>query len=70
MDFIKSIEGVLAIEAQKNYLPLQPGDVPATYADVDDLIRDVGFQPATPLETGIARFVEWYTEWEHLRNRK
>ena len=41
-------------------MPLQPGDVPATYADVDDLQRDVGFAPATPLRDGIARFVQWY----------
>ena len=39
---------------------MQPGDVPATYADVDDLARDVGFKPATPIEDGIARFVAWY----------
>ena len=47
----------------KNLLPMQPGDVPATYADVDDLIRDAGFQPGTPMEAGIARFVEWYREY-------
>ena len=46
-----------------NLLPMQPGDVPATYADVDDLVRDVGFSPNTPIETGIARFVEWYREY-------
>ena len=47
----------------KNFLPLQAGDVPATYADVADLMRDTGFKPATPIETGIARFVEWYREY-------
>jgi len=46
--------------AEKNYLPMQPGDVPATYADVDALVADVGFKPATPLEVGVKRFVEWY----------
>ena len=46
-----------------NLLPMQPGDVPATYADVDDLVRDVGFAPNTPIEVGIARFVEWYREY-------
>ncbi|MEJ5358818.1 MAG: NAD-dependent epimerase [Desulfobacterales bacterium] len=58
--FIAVLEGVLGKKAVKEYLPLQAGDVPATCADVDDLAADVGFRPATPLETGIARFVEWY----------
>ena len=57
---IEVLEGCLGRRAEKNLLPIQPGDVPATYADVDDLSRDVGFAPATALETGIARFVEWY----------
>ena len=47
----------------KKLLPIQPGDVPATYADVEDLTRDVGFAPATPIEEGIARFVQWYREF-------
>lgn len=42
---------------------MQPGDVPATYADVDDLMRDTGFAPATPLETGISRFIDWYRDY-------
>jgi UDP-glucuronate 4-epimerase len=63
MDFIAAIEKALGREAKKNFLPMQPGDVPATYADVDDLIRDVGFAPNTPLEDGIARFVAWYREY-------
>ncbi len=42
---------------------MQPGDVPATYADVDDLVRDVGFSPATPIDVGIARFVAWYRDY-------
>jgi UDP-glucuronate 4-epimerase len=63
MDFIVAIEKALGREAKKNFLPMQPGDVPATYADVDDLIRDVGFAPNTPLEDGIARFVAWYREY-------
>jgi UDP-glucuronate 4-epimerase len=58
--FIEVLENCLGKKAQKNMLPLQNGDVPATYADVDDLIRDVGFKPDTTIETGIARFVEWY----------
>ena len=48
------------MKAEKNLLPLQPGDVPDTYADVDDLVRDVGYKPATPVEEGVRRFVEWY----------
>ncbi|QBQ53307.1 NAD-dependent epimerase [Nitrosococcus wardiae] len=62
-DFIKILEECLGCEAKKNLLPMQPGDVPATYADVDDLIRDVGFHPATPIEQGIARFVTWYKDY-------
>ena len=58
--FIGAIEKALGKKAVRRYLPMQPGDVPATCADVEDLRRDVGFTPATPLETGIARFVEWY----------
>lgn len=60
MHFIEILEENLGKKAAKNMLPLQPGDVPATYADVDDLIRDVGFKPATSIEEGIGRFVEWY----------
>jgi UDP-glucuronate 4-epimerase len=63
MEFIKVIEGVLGKKAKKEFLNLQPGDVPATYADVDDLIKDVGFKPSTPIETGIKRFVVWFKEY-------
>lgn len=58
--FIEVLEHALGKKANKNFLPLQPGDVPATYADVADLSRDVGFTPSTPIEVGIKRFVEWY----------
>ncbi|NMC50829.1 MAG: capsular biosynthesis protein CpsI, partial [Desulfovibrio sp.] len=58
--FIEVIEENLGKTAKKDYLPLQPGDVPMTHADVDDLIRDVGFKPATSIETGIAAFLDWY----------
>ncbi len=51
------------MKAQKNLLPLQPGDVPVTYADVDDLVNDVGFRPSTPIEVGIGRFVDWYCSY-------
>ncbi len=63
--FIEVLEDCLGIKAKKNLLPLQEGDVPATYADVSDLIKDVGYQPSTPIETGISRFVEWYKEFYH-----
>jgi UDP-glucuronate 4-epimerase len=58
--FIDVIAAALGKTALKRLLPMQPGDVPATYADVDDLTRDVGFKPATPIEEGVRRFVEWY----------
>ena len=46
-----------------NLLPMQPGDVPSTYADIDDLMKDVSFKPATSVEDGIRRFIEWYKEY-------
>lgn len=61
--FIEVIEESLGKKAEKNFLPLQPGDVPATYADIDDLVRDVGFRPSTSLEVGIPRFISWYREF-------
>ena len=60
LDFIEAIEDALGIRAVKNFLPMQPGDVPATWADVADLAADFGYQPSTPVEEGIRRFVEWY----------
>jgi len=60
MKFIEVLEDALGKKAKKNLLPLQPGDVPATYADVDDLMKEVGFKPGTSVEEGIRRFVEWY----------
>ncbi|HVJ87692.1 MAG TPA: NAD-dependent epimerase [Caulifigura sp.] len=66
MHLINTLEKCLGKTAEKNMLPMQPGDVPATYADVDDLMRDVGFKPATPIETGVARFVEWYRQYHHV----
>jgi UDP-glucuronate 4-epimerase len=63
MDFIASIEKAIGREAKKNFLPLQPGDVPATYADVADLNADIGFEPNTPIDEGISRFVAWYRDY-------
>lgn len=61
--FIATIENAIGREAIKEMLPMQPGDVPATYADIDDLAADVGFRPSTPIETGIERFVQWYRDY-------
>ncbi|NWF35567.1 SDR family NAD(P)-dependent oxidoreductase [Mariprofundus sp. KV] len=63
MDFIGAIENALGVEAKKNFLPMQPGDVPATAANVDDLMRDVGFKPDTSIEQGVKNFVDWYLEY-------
>ena len=63
MDFIKAIETALGKKATIKYLPLQPGDVPATYADVSDLIADTGFKPSTPVPQGIQNFVDWYLDY-------
>jgi UDP-glucuronate 4-epimerase len=60
LTFIAAIEKATNKTAELNLLPMQPADVPATYADVDDLMRDTGFAPSTPIEDGIARFVDWY----------
>ncbi len=64
--YIEVLEETLGIKAERNLLPLQPGDVPDTYADVDDLIRDVGYKPDTPIETGIAEFVAWYKTYYNI----
>ncbi len=63
MSFIEAIEKKLSRTAEKNMLPLQAGDVPATYADVSDLVSDLGYKPDTPVETGISRFIDWYLDY-------
>ncbi len=63
MRYIEILEKCLGQESKKNYLPMQPGDVPATYADVDDLINDMGYSPSTPIEEGIKLFVDWYKDY-------
>ncbi len=63
MRYIEVLEGCLGREAIKNLLPMQAGDVPDTYADIDALARDVGYRPATSIEEGVARFVAWYREY-------
>jgi UDP-glucuronate 4-epimerase len=61
--YIEVIEECLGREAEKNLLPLQPGDVPDTYADVQDLVNDVGYKPSTDIDTGIRNFIDWYLEY-------
>ncbi len=63
MDFIAAIENATGVSAQKNLLPMQPGDVPATYADVSELTEWTGFMPGTPIAEGVARFVRWYRDY-------
>jgi UDP-glucuronate 4-epimerase len=61
--YIEVIEECLGRKAEKNLLPLQPGDVPDTFADVQELVRDVGYKPATPIEMGVRAFVDWYRDY-------
>jgi UDP-glucuronate 4-epimerase len=63
MHYIEVLEECLGRKAQKNFLPLQLGDVPETFADIDDLVRDVGYRPATTVEVGVKRFVDWFCEY-------
>ena len=63
MDYVAALERCLGVEAKKEYLPMQPCDVYQTYADVADLMRDYDFKPDTPIEEGLARFVEWYRDY-------
>jgi UDP-glucuronate 4-epimerase len=64
--FIEIIEEKTGKKAKKEMLPMQPGDVPATWADVEDLMRDTGFSPSTPLEKGVEKFVSWFREYYDL----
>ncbi|WP_028579847.1 NAD-dependent epimerase [Desulfogranum japonicum] len=66
MRYVEVLENCLGIEAKKNFLPMQDGDVPATYANVDDLIREVGFKPQTTIEEGVQRFVDWYRAYYRI----
>jgi UDP-glucuronate 4-epimerase len=61
--YIEILEDCIGRKAEKNLLPLQPGDVPDTYADVQAMIDDFGYRPDTPIEVGVARFVDWYREY-------
>ncbi|ADI00515.1 NAD-dependent epimerase [Salisediminibacterium selenitireducens] len=66
MDFIQTLEKHLGIEAKKEYLPMQPGDVKATYADIDELSRDTGFKPTTTIDEGLGKFVAWYKDYYNV----
>jgi UDP-glucuronate 4-epimerase len=63
MRYIEVIERCLGKTAEKNLLPLQVGDVPDTFADVEDLERDLGYKPVTPVEVGVKNFVQWYLQY-------
>ena len=66
LQFIGAIEAALGRPAVMDLQPMQPGDVPATYADIDDLMQAVGFRPQTPIDTGIRKFIDWYTDYYHI----
>jgi UDP-glucuronate 4-epimerase len=66
LEVVRLLEEKIGMKAKRELLPMQPGDVPATYADVDDLARDVDFKPATPIAEGIARFIDWYRSYQRL----
>lgn len=67
MDFIEAIEKKLGKTAKKNFLPLQAGDVPETFANVDDLFRDINFQPKTSIQEGVNRFIDWYIDYFNVK---
>jgi UDP-glucuronate 4-epimerase len=63
LDFITEIENNLVKKAVKNFLPMQPGDVPQNVADVSELVADYGYRPSTPVKTGVKAFVDWYLDF-------
>ena len=70
LDFVHALETAFGQRARKRFLPMQPGDVVATHADIQDLFGATGFRPATAIETGVERFVAWYREWTTRRERR
>ncbi|WP_281560891.1 NAD-dependent epimerase [Thalassomonas sp. RHCl1] len=66
LDYIETLENALGKKAEKNLLPLQPGDVPDTYADVEQLVQDVNYRPQTTIQTGIGNFVNWYRDYHKV----
>ena len=67
MDFIEAIEKALGKKAKKDLLPMQPGDVPVSWANVDDLVEDLGYSPGMPIQEGVKKFVEWYLEFYKVK---
>jgi len=67
MDYIEALEKALGVKAEKELLPIQPGDVPDTYADVDNLVKDFGYKPTACMETGVQRFAQWYKGYYSVR---
>ena len=66
MDYIEALESSLGIKAEKELLPLQSGDVPDTYADVDDLVEQFSYKPSFNIKQGVENFVRWYKEYNNL----
>jgi UDP-glucuronate 4-epimerase len=66
MDYIEALENSLGIKAEKELLPLQPGDVPDTYADIDDLVEEFGYKPLMNVKQGVENFVSWYKEYNSV----
>ena len=66
MDYIEAIEEALGIKAEKELLPLQPGDVPDTFADLDDLVKEFGYKPSMSVTRGVKNFVDWFKEYHNL----
>ena len=66
LDYIGALEDALGLKADKELLPLQPGDVPDTYADVDDLVREFGYKPSMSVKQGVKNFVDWFKEYHNL----
>jgi UDP-glucuronate 4-epimerase len=66
MDYIEAIEEALGIKAEKELMPLQPGDVPDTFADLDDLVKEFGYKPSMSVTQGVKNFVDWFKEYHNL----
>ena len=66
LKFIETLEASLGVEAKKELLPLQPGDVPDTYADVSSLVNDTGYKPSTSIDVGVKNFVDWYKDFYNI----
>jgi len=66
MDYIKALETSLGMVAKKELLPIQPGDVPDTFADIDDLEEEFGYKPTMSIENGVENFVQWYKEYNKI----